>query len=178
MKNFLFSTLCLCLCQFWNSSQFMEIYIEHSLLLQVLFLLSPSNKLGVCAWVRAVKHRSVVVCVFCWSVISVLLFLSGVVMVYHFLRKWLKEQGAVYQHGRRSWCSLQAWQYKTLPKYQTASLASLKPYLLQVVVCFVFINISRCLIQPSLMLNVSVNMIIFQGVMVLSFKLTCRAILS
>lgn len=94
MKTFLFLTLCLSLFQFWNTSQFMKIYIQHNLPLQVLFLLSPRNKLRVCAWVHGVKDRSVVVCDFFWSVISVLIFLSGVVMFCHFLRKWLKEQGA------------------------------------------------------------------------------------
>lgn len=177
MKNFLFLTLGLCLCQFWNTSQFMKISIQqhgHNLL-QILFLLSPGNKHSLC--MGSCSKAQICVGNFCWSVISVFVFLSDVVMFCRFLRKWLKEQGAVHQHGGRSWCSLQAWQCKTLPNYQTASITSLMPYLLQAVVWFVFINIFSCLIQSSLMLNVSVNMITFQGVMVLSFKLIFSGIL-
>lgn len=139
MKTFLFLTSCLCLC---NRNSFLGIGFEIHLSLwryifnnmdtiffsHVLFLLFPSSKLGVCACVHAVKHRSVVVCDFCWSVISLFIFLIGGCHILPLPKKVIKSA----ERSTLAWWKVLVVSYgaKHYQKYQTASVASLMPYLL------------------------------------------------
>lgn len=130
--------------QFWNTSEFMKIYIQqhgHSLFFPVLFLFFPRNKLGVWAWVHAVKHESVVVCDFCWSVICVFIFLRGGVVFCPFLREWLEVQSAVHQRDGRSWWFLVGLtvQNNTKRRNRIGSIFNALPFTLK---CFFILCLS------------------------------------
>lgn len=124
----------------------MKIYVQqygYNIFFPFLFLLFPRDKLGVYAWLHAVKHCSVVVCDFCWFIpprarcsISEFMLLNEGIIFCPFLRRLTKsEEWNTLSVTEGPGCSLCAWQCKMLPKYWMELVAYLMPYLLHWRVC-------------------------------------------